>query len=103
VDAPPTLLKFLTAAAEAQADRHLPRRERRHQWVWVLPKRQAFGWLSGALAAALVATVFTAQQLHHRHQQQLADRQFLTAVRVTDHALDQTRAQLLRAGINLPE
>jgi hypothetical protein len=60
-------------------------------------------WTTGALAAALVACLFTGEQLHRRHQQQLADQQFLTAVRITDHALDQTRAQLLRAGIKFTD
>jgi hypothetical protein len=56
-----------------------------------------------ALAAALTACLFTGEQLHRRHQQQLADQQFLTAVRITDQALDQTREQLLRAGIHLTD
>jgi hypothetical protein len=64
-------------------------------------------WATGALAATVFAGVFTAEHLHRRHQQQLADQQFLTAVRITDHALAvstaQTRAQLLRAGIKLTD
>jgi hypothetical protein len=57
----------------------------------------------GAVAALLAVGVFAGEQVHRHHQQELADRQFDTAVRITGHALDQTRAQLLRAGVQLPE
>jgi hypothetical protein len=45
------------------------------------------------------------EQVHVRHEREqaaLATQQFETAMRVTDHALDQTRNQLQRAGIKLP-
>jgi hypothetical protein len=60
-------------------------------------------WSGGALAAALALGVFAGEQMHRRHKQELADQQFATAVRITDQALDHTRAQLLRAGIQLPQ
>ena len=68
---------------------------------WFVPRPQR--WAAGGVAAALVVGSLAGEQLHRRHQQELADRQFDTAVRVTGHALDQTRAQLLRSGIQLPE
>ena len=61
-------------------------------------------WVGGAIAAALVLVCFAAQQVHVRQQQEkaeLAQQQFDTAMRVTDHALDQTRAHLERAGFKL--
>jgi hypothetical protein len=60
-------------------------------------------WFGGALAAALAVGVFAGEQMHRRHKQELADQQFDTAVRITDQALDHTRAQLLHAGIQLPQ
>ncbi len=58
-------------------------------------------WVGGAIAAALVLVCFAAQQVHVRQQQAQAQQQFDTAMRVTDHALDQTRAHLERAGFKL--
>ena len=58
-------------------------------------------WVGGAIAAALVLVCFAAQQVHVRQQQAQAKQQFDTAMRVTDHALDQTRAHLERAGFKL--
>ena len=61
-------------------------------------------WVGGAIAAALVLGCFAAEQVRVRQQQEraeLAQQQFDTAMRVTDHALDQTRAHLERAGFKL--
>ena len=61
-------------------------------------------WVGGAIAAALVLGCFAAQQVRVKQQQEkaeLAQQQFDTAMRVTDHALDQTRAHLERAGFKL--
>jgi hypothetical protein len=58
--------------------------------------------MSGALAAVLVVGVFGVEQVHERRERAVATQQFVTAMRVTDHALDQTRAQLKRSGIRLP-
>jgi hypothetical protein len=96
VDAPPNVAKFLAAAAEVHAERELPRAERKHRWAFFLPVPPA-----GALAALLVLGVFAGEQVHERRQQAKAEQQFETAMRVTDHALDQTRAQLQRAGLKL--
>jgi len=107
VDPPETLVKFLMKAAEVEAESRSPRRERKHKWAWFVPqaRRQSFGWMSGALAAVMVVGVFGVEQVHVRHEREqaaVATQQFETAMRVTDHALDQTRAQLQRAGIKLP-
>jgi hypothetical protein len=101
VNPPERVARFLALAAEVEAERNLPRRERAHRWAWFVPRPQR--WAAGGVAAALVVVSLAGEQLHRRHQQELADRQFDTAVRVTGHALDQTRAQLLRSGIQLPE
>ena len=61
-------------------------------------------WVGGAIAAALVLGCFAAKQVRARQQQEkaeLAQQQFETAMRVTDHALGQTRAHLERAGFKL--
>ena len=105
VNPPETLAKFLMKAAEVEAESRLPRRERKNKWAWFVPQRTAYGWMGGALAAVLVVGVFGVEQVHVRHEREQAaqaTQQFETAMRVTDHALDQTRAQLQRAGIRLP-
>jgi hypothetical protein len=101
VDAPPNVAKFLALAAEVHAERELPRRERKHRWAFFFPKPPA--WAAGALAAVLVLGVFAGEQAHERRRQAKAEQQFETAMRVTDHALDQTRAQLERVGLKLGE
>jgi type VI protein secretion system component VasK len=101
VDAPPNVAKFLALATEVHAERELPRRERKHRWAFFLPMPPS--WAAGALAAVLVLGVFAGEQVHERRQQARAEQQFETAMRVTDHALDQTRAQLERVGLNLGE
>jgi hypothetical protein len=104
VDPPETLGKFLMKAVQAEigveAESRLSRREK---WAWFVPRPQRFGWMSGALAAVLLVGVFGVEQVHVRHERERAQatQQFETAMRVTDHALDQTRAQLQRAGIRL--
>ena len=60
-------------------------------------------WMGGAIAAVLALGMFGAEQLHQRREQAKADQQFAVAMQATDHALDQTRAQLQRAGLNLGE
>ena len=76
----------------------------------VLPWRVlgAFGrWrtaVSGAVAASLVAGLLGAEAVHQRHEREraaAAAQQLETAMRVTNRALDQTRAQLARAGFRL--
>jgi hypothetical protein len=104
VDPPETLTKLLMAAAEVEAERGLPRKERSYKWGWFVRPQRTFGWASGALAAVLLVGVFGVEQVHVRHEREqaaVATQQFETAMRVTDHALDQTRARLQRAGINL--
>jgi hypothetical protein len=104
VDPPETLTKFLMRAAGVEAESRLPRKERKSKWAWIVPqaRRPGFAWMSGALAAVLVVGVFGVEQVHERRERAVATQQFVTAMRVTDHALDQTRAQLKRSGIRLP-
>jgi hypothetical protein len=68
----------------------------------VMPRVQA--WMGGAIAAALVlGTLITARVHVVRQQEQaaLTERQFETAMRVTNQALDRTQLQLQRAGLKL--
>ena len=62
-------------------------------------------WVGGAIAAMLMVGAFAGEQVHARHQREeavvAANRQFEAALRVTDQALAQTRAQLERAGLKL--
>jgi predicted Zn-dependent protease len=95
VDAPEGLAaRIMERAASPAAAKVVPIRR------WPVVQQR---WFGGALAAALALGVFAGEQVHRRHQQELADQQFDTAVRITGHALDQTRAQLLRAGVQLPQ
>ncbi|HEV2645190.1 MAG TPA: hypothetical protein VGU46_02375 [Acidobacteriaceae bacterium] len=55
-------------------------------------------WLTGAIAAGLVVGVLFAEQQHLRRQrEEMVQRQFEVALRITDHALEHTREQLARA------
>jgi len=61
-------------------------------------------WMSGAVAAALVMGCLVAERVHgvrQREQVAMTERQFETAIRVTNRALDQTQMQLARAGLKL--
>ena len=68
----------------------------------MMPRVQA--WMGGAIAAALVMGALITARVHVVHQQEqaaLTERQFETAMRVTNQALNQTQAQLQRAGLKL--
>jgi len=60
-------------------------------------------WASGAIAAAVLAGAFSGEEVHLRHQREraeLAQRQFETAMRITDQTLERVRQQLQQAGIS---
>ncbi len=104
VDAPETLAKSVAAAVEAEEE--LRRggsgwfRPSRGGLVYVLRKPRR--WAVGALAAALLLGTLGVREWRLRQERvALADEQFTAAVRVTDHALQQTREQLRQAGVNL--
>jgi hypothetical protein len=68
----------------------------------MMPRVQT--WMGGAIAAALVMGALITARVHVVHQQEqaaLTERQFETAMRVTNQALDQTQMQLRRAGLKL--
>jgi hypothetical protein len=68
-------------------------------------------WATGAVAAALIVGVLAAGQVHERHvrsqveaqQRAEADREFETADRITDRALDHARRQMARVGVSPEE
>lgn len=61
-------------------------------------------WIGGAIAAMLTLGVFVGGEIRERREEQRrVQQEFDTAMRVTDHALEQTRGQLARAGISLGE
>jgi hypothetical protein len=97
VDAPKGFAARLLERAAAESSDH--------RKLVVTPRRQ--WWWSGsgiAVAAGLVAGMFVVQQVHVRHEREqaaVAQQQFETAMRVTDRALDRTRARLERSGIRL--
>ncbi len=69
--------------------------------VLAMPRRTA-AWISSAIAAALVAGIFVGQHEYVRHEKRvIAERQFETATRITNQALEQTRQQLQQQGIDL--
>jgi negative regulator of sigma E activity len=102
VDAPPNLVKFLTLAAEAEAEKNKPWRERKHRWVFVMPRMPV--WAGSALAAVLVVGAFVGGHIHVRHQREaVARQQFETATQITNRALEHAREQVERAGVSLDQ
>jgi len=80
--------------------------ESSHQRRLIATPRRRWWWSGSgiAVAAGLVAGMFVVQQVHVRHEREqaaVAQQQFEIAMRVTDHALDRTRARLERSGIRL--
>jgi len=102
VDAPEGFALRVLERVSADAVRKTPLRARVLTMpAWSFKPRV---WVGGAIAATLVLGCFAAKQVRVRQQQEkaeLAQQQFDTAMRVTDHALDQTRAHLERAGFKL--
>ena len=75
-----------------------------HAKVLMFPKAPM--WLSGAIAAVLVMGVVVGERVHVEHQRQevaMTQQKFDEGLRATNHALDQTREQLAKAGLNLGE
>lgn len=96
VDAPEGFAERIMERSASPAEKVIVMRPRRR-----LVRMQA--WMGGAIAAVLALGMFGAEQIHQRREQAKADQQFAVAMQATDHALDQTRAQLQRAGLNLGE
>jgi hypothetical protein len=112
VDAPPTLIKFLETAIEAEEH------QKRTGKLWFRPKRGGFllvmpkpwrwmmsPWAGGAVAALLVAGVFlTGEHVHQVHVKQAeATQQFEQATQITDRALERAREKMRKAGVNLDQ
>jgi enamine deaminase RidA (YjgF/YER057c/UK114 family) len=112
VDAPPTLIKFLETAIEAQE--HQKRtgklwfRPERGGLLLVMPKPWRWmmsPWAGGMVAAMLVAGVFgTGLHVHRVHERQAeATQQFEQATQITDRALERAREKMRKAGVNLDQ
>ncbi len=102
VDAPENLAKFIALAAEVQEDKHLPRRDRRNRWAFVLP--WSASWVGGAVVAvaAVLVVIFSAGGLHVRQEHErvrTAEKEFEVSQQITEQALEHTREQLQRAGV----
>jgi hypothetical protein len=102
-----TSAKFLAIAAEAAAERkrtgklvYRPRPNSLRGGLLVMLPRPKI-WLSGAIAAALVAGVFVAQDVHQRHEREVANRQFALSMQIEERAMEHTRQQLQKAGVPL--
>jgi mannose/fructose/N-acetylgalactosamine-specific phosphotransferase system component IIB len=75
--------------------------------ILAFPRRQV--WATGAIAAALIVGALTVGQVHERREQTArveaqrmqAQKDFETASRIEDAALEHTREQLARAGVRL--
>ncbi len=98
-----TSAKFLAIAAEAAAERRrtgkLLFRPKTGGLLLMLPRPKV--WLSGAIAAALVAGVFVAQDVHQRHEREVANREFALSMQIEERAMEHTRQQLQKAGVPL--
>ena len=96
VDAPPGF-----------ADRLMQRIEANDGWgEKASPLRNAAGlrrrgWLSGVVAAAIAAGIFAGVRMHEVRRAEMAEQQFDSAMRITGEALEKTREQLQRAGVQL--
>lgn len=69
--------------------------------ILMMPSRTR-AWVSGVVAATLLAGVFAGDRVHARRERQRAEeaqRQFEAGMRITDAALEHTREQLHRAGV----
>jgi hypothetical protein len=105
VQPPETLAKFLAIAAEAEEHRRKTGRR------WFKPRSGGLlympawprMWAGGALAATLLFGGLIGEQVHRRHESAVATREFATSMRITDQAMEHTRAQLLQAGVRLDE
>lgn len=97
VDPPAGFADRVIARAHAEA-----RVEPRRASIFAFPGLRSRVWIPGAVAAMLLVGV-AGEQAHQRMEQRRkaeeAQKQFETALQVTDHALDHARQQLERAGI----
>jgi hypothetical protein len=79
-----------------------PRRAR----ILMFPTMRSRVWIGSAVAAMLLVGV-AGEQAHERMEQRRkaaeAQKQFETALQVTDRALEHARQQLLRAGVSFGE
>ena len=101
VDPPAGFADRVIARAHDEAAAQ-PKRAR----ILMFPQLRSRIWVPSAIAAMLLVGV-VGEQAHERMEQRRkaeeAQRQFETALQVTDRALEHTRQQLQRAGISFGE
>lgn len=104
VEAPQSLAVYLMNAAEAETHRATNAKSSTRLTPRLFTFRRMPNWLGGAIAAALVAATFASLQQYRHHERTLeAVHQFEASQRITDRALEHTREQLQRAGIQLDQ
>jgi len=93
VDAPQGFAAKVMAAAEA------PKKAK----VITFPRVPV--WATGAIAAGVIVGALAVGDVHLKHEQQRAEaqRQFETATRITDRAIEHAREQIAKAGVSLEE
>lgn len=99
VDPPAGFADRVIARARAEAPAQPPRAR-----ILTFPSIGRRVWVPSAVAAMLLVGVAgeqAHQRLEQRRKAEEAQKQFETALRVTDHALEHAREQLQRAGIAL--
>jgi len=98
VDPPAGFAERTMARAQAQEQ---PRARVLH-----MPSRGRFWMNGGAIAAMVLAGAFFGEQTHVRHEREraeLAQRQFETAISITDQTLEQVHLQLQQEGVRGPK
>jgi predicted nucleic acid-binding protein len=101
VDAPVGFADRVIARAQAGATPE-PKRAR----ILMFPKLRSRIWIPSAVAAMLLVGVAgerAHEQMEQRRKAEEAQKQFETALQVTDRALEHARQQLQRAGISFGE
>ena len=101
VDAPRSLLQSVLLTVQVEG------REGRSNWRVIagkltFPKQRA--WMGGAIAGLLVLSVLGGERVHQEHERAArAQREYETAMRITDRALEQAREQVQQSGISLDQ
>jgi hypothetical protein len=99
VEAPAGFAEKMVARTHVSESRRVTPSGAPGKLLVMMPKPKV--WLSGAIAAALVAGVFVAQDVHQRHEREVANRQFALSMQIEERTMEHTRQQLQKAGVPL--